>query len=761
MAKSPQLTDEDVLQAVDREIAAAAQYVGDKIAYERRVAYEYYNGMPFGNEEEGKSQVVSQLVMEVIDSMLPDLLKIFTGGERVVDFIARSAEVEKAGLHEQAAEVCNYVLMSQNNGFLILYSALKDALLQKTGVIHYFWHVEQSVSQENYEYLTQGDILFLQQDKGVEIVAAQQNPPVMGQAQGEPTWNVTIKRTKDSGKVRLECVPPEQFLVTDRADTMDVQEVPFVCRRQELTKSDLVEMGYPVETVRDLTSGNDAVSTVSTEERLAREYRTGAQRGASLKGNESESNDPMQSTVVYTESFIRLDVDGDGISELRRVCKVGDEILYNEPTERVPFAVGTPKIMPHEFIGVSVADDVADLQLLKSTLWRQTLDNLYQTNNPRLVVIENMVELDDVMSPSPGGMIRATGPGAVEPIVVPMAAQHSLSMIEFLEQEVEGRTPVSRYYQGLDPKSLNKTATGVNILTSRSQARLELVARIFSETLIKDLFKGILWLLAKHQHESMIVRLRGEYTPIDPRAWTTEYDLQANVALGAGNKQEQMAMLTAIEQAQTAAVGGGGLGLVVTPKNIYNLQAKKALLAGYKDPGAFWTDPGDKPPPQPGPPKELLVEQERQKGKQQEQQMSMMAEQQKAQLDAQERVADRQSQITVEKYKADLTAQTELRKKLIDVAAQLILADAQHEQQMQDTAQKQAHEAGMAQMGQAHEAQQAEESRAHEAMQGDPAEDASKGEAPDAGNSAMQKRMTQIEQIVAQLGTALLGGGQQ
>lgn len=635
------LTDDEVLAAVGRELALARQYTEGGIGDDRALAYQYYHGREFGNEVRGRSRVVSQVVMECVDGLLPDLTKIFCGGDSAAEFVARGAE--DVPLAEQATESVNYVLQ-RNNWLLLFYTAAKDALLVKTGIWKYWWEQTTEQKQESYQGLNQAELQILAQDASVEIVSAQS---VQGAA--EPLYNVTLRTTQKSGFPRIEVVPPEEFYVGPRATGVDPQDIPFIAHSRRMTRSELVAMGYDREVVENLAGGdNDALDNERSERSVTQE--SGQTFG--------EAADPWQEYVTYDECYILLDVDGDGISERRKICKVADELLHNEPCERVPFAVITPKPMPHEFYGVSIADDVMDLQLLKSSVWRMTMDSFYLSVNPRQVVIEGQAKIDDVLNPTPGGVIRAKSAQAVIPLTIPFMGNDAMPLMEQIEQEIEGRTPVSRYYQGLDPKAINKTATGMSILTSRNQAQAELIARLWAETGVRWLMEGILWLLAKHQQSQMMVRLRNNYVPVDPRAWQTQYDFSVNVGLGAGNKTEQLTMLNAIAQAQAQAVQGGGMGLLVEPKHIFNVQSKIALLAGFKDPALFWKDPGEgfQPPP---PQEPELVQAEKVKAE---------ASMQKAQADGQ-----------VEMQKATLDAGVERQKALIAAAVELLIAGARQE----------------------------------------------------------------------------------
>lgn len=673
------LDDEEVLAALNAELNSARSLRDGRIGRERRLAYEYYFGEPFGNEEAGQSKIVSQLVMEVIDSLMPDVMKVFCGSDKAVEFVARKAE--DVELAEQATEVCNYVFFTQNQGFLLLYESIKDAFLQKTGCWKYWWDEDKKVTEESYQGLNEGQLLQVAQDPEVEIVQASTREapglPQMtpqGPVQGPPQklYDVVLKRTKNSGHICIESVPPDEILTSERARTIDPQKLDFIAHETHKTLSQLVEMGYPLEVIMELPTADS--ETPLSEAETARQTRN----DLTFTGmDNSTAADPMARVVRYTEAYMLLDADGDGISELRKICKVDHTILHNEVTERVPLAIITPKIMPHEFHGISLADDCMDLQLLKSTLWRQELNKLYLANFPRFGIVENMATANtyaDLLSPQVGKPIRMKAAGAVTPLSMPYSGD-SLQMLEMIEQEIEGRTPVSRQYQGLQGDEINKTATSAHITSNRATARVELICRTFAETGIKDLFRGVLWLLGKYQQEQMIVRLNDKYVPIDPRAWKTEYDMSVNVGLGTGSKAEQMALLASIEGAQEKIAMSPLMGVLVTPKNLYNLQSKKAIVAGFKDPNVFWTAPPDNwQPPPPPPPPEIAIEQMKQQGAQQKLQQEGQMKSGELQLQDQMKQRELQSAQTIQ---ASNDARDWAR-----TQAELSLKDQMHQREM-------------------------------------------------------------------------------
>ncbi len=648
------MTETELMAIVTGEIDRAKDFTLGTIGKERATAYDYYYGRPFGNEEDGRSKVISHDVAQQIDSALPALIKFFAGSDKAVEFTARKQEdVEVA---EQTTELCNYVFYTQNRGFMLLHDAIKNALLQKTGCFKWYWDETTKVEEEVYTGVTEDVMALVSQDKSVEIVEQSPSEEIVIGPDGQPAqaFDIKIKRSNKSGKVKVCVIPADEILVADSAYGMDANELPCVTHHSEKTLSDLVEMGYSLEDVMSLGGDNTEYSMESQ----ARRARTGDYQGKS-----HEIQDEMSRKVWYDETYIKVDFDGDGVSERRKVCSVAGTMLHNEVIDEVPLSFMTTKMMPHEFFGVSMADEVMDLQLRKSALIRQSMDNLYLANTPRTVVdTTKITNLDDVMTVRMGGIIRSNGDtgGALMPIAVPFVAQHVFPMIEYIDAEEETRTGVSRLMQGIDPNTLNKTATGVNALMNAAQARIELVARGMAETGIAPMFRGVLKTLSEHQEEAKNItfRLRNKYVPVDPRVWDTEYDMTINVGLGTGTKDQQLMHLQALAMDVMAAAQSPYAQVLITPDKLFNLFAKKAELAGFKDATQFMNDPAAmdpqelqqkmQPPPNPEMQKaQMQIEADKQKF-QAEQQM----EGQKMQADQANEGQKLQQQAALEQFKA-------------------------------------------------------------------------------------------------------------
>ena len=572
---------------IESEIDDSIGYVETDTVAERQEALEYYLREPYGNEVEGKSQIVTGEVAEVVDGALPQLIRVFTSTDGVVEFQPVNDGDEPFA--QQATEYCNWVFYRDNDGFLILHNWFKDALLQKTGIVKAYWDEKIDVTKESYEGLTDDQLIMLMQDEDLEVVEQETEEeieeitdPMTGQVfqNIKREHYVKVKRTKKDGRVVVENVPPEEFLISKRAKT--IQDSPFVAHRRMMTRSELIAMGFKKDVVESLESGD---TLEFSPDRIAR-YSRGEQPNS--MGSQDES---MEVVEVY-ECYIKVDYNNDGIAELRRVVYASNEVLEDMECDYVPFHSLCPIPIPHKFYGQSLADRALDLQLIKSTVLRQMLDNLYLTNNYRVGAVEGQVNLDDLLTSTAGGVVRMKNPNAIVPLTVQPTTAGSFPMLEYLDGIQARRTGVSDSQNGIDPNILqNVTAAAVSAMSQASAGKLELIARIFAETGVKSLFKGILHLLCKYQDKERLVRLNGKFVPFNPREWHDQYNVSINVGLGTGTRQEQLTTMQMILQKQEQIIQQYGLSNpLVNLMQYRNTLAKFINMAGFKDAAQFMNE---------------------------------------------------------------------------------------------------------------------------------------------------------------------------
>jgi hypothetical protein len=595
---NPNQMDDDELQGiVSSELDDARDYIDNTVSPVRASATKYYRGEPFGNEEDGRSQVVSMDVRDTVQAIMPSLMRIFHGSDRTVEYVPQSAEDVASA--KQATEYANYVINRDNDGFLHMHAAFKDALIRKVGVLKCYWDDQTRFETHDLTGIDDNALaaLMADPDAEVEIVASEmvgepQMDPMTGQIVPPPSIHaVRVTYTYPDGRVKLEAVPPEEFLISREAKS--IAESDYVAHRRILTVSELVAMGYDYDEIESLASSHEDMST--NVERLT--------RNAQLDNELNERNDKAMRKVMYVENYIKVDYDGDGIAELRKVCTAGDgnKILMNEPCGMVPFASFCPDPEAHDFFGMSIADTVADIQRIKSNIMRNTLDSLAMSIHPRMAITEGMVNIEDAMSTEVGSVIRQRQAGAVQMLSMPFVGREAFPVLQYMDELKEARTGISKASAGLDAGALqSSTAAAVNATVSAAQQHIEMIARIFAETGMKHLYKIVLHLLTTHQDQPRMVRLTNEFIPIDPRVWNANMDVSVNIALGKGSDTERLMMLRQISELQKEALMQLGPVNPLTDMNkLANTLKAMTEIAGFKDSSQFWSDPAQfQPPPQ-------------------------------------------------------------------------------------------------------------------------------------------------------------------
>jgi hypothetical protein len=632
------MSEEEFQGAVKAAITDAADYIDDDVAPDRERALKYYRGDPFGNEEEGRSQVVMTEVRDVVLAMMPSLLRVFTASEKPVEFAPRRAE--DVAMAEQATDYVSYVFNVDNPGFSILHSAFKDALKSKIGVFKWYTATTTHVREESYSGIDQAQLNLLQEDGTIEVLTA----AVAGEGEVDPMtglpsplFDVQIRRRVDKKRQVVQCVPPEEFLIARNARDLDTAE--YVGHRSLKTLSELVEMGYSREEIEE--HGN---SSSSFELNLEAQTRNPALRDW-MGGASSTNADPAMRRYEYVESYIRIDKDGDGVAELRRICTIGEAcyILHDEVVDEVKMAVICPDPESHMVIGSSMADQVMDLQLIKSNVVRNTLDSLAQVIHPRTAYVEGAVNADDLMNVETGGLVRVTQPGMIQELGGTFVGQQAMPIIAYLDDVKASRTGMTKASQGLDADVLQSTTkAAVTATMSAAQERLEMVARIFAETGIKRLFRGLLKEIIRHQDQPRVVRLRNEWVPVDPRYWDADMDVVVNVGLGTGSIEQRVQLLTMVVSQQKEILQTlGPSNPLVSMKQFRNTMAQILELSGLKDASRYFS--------------EITPEVEQQMAQPQQPQQDpaqILAQVEAKKIEADIAIAQMKAQLEIEKQKA-------------------------------------------------------------------------------------------------------------
>ena len=583
------LSKSKLLALISQEISSSLGFYDSDLSTQRKEALKYYLGEPLGNETEGRSSVVSQDILEVVESILPSLMRMFTQSDKMVNFEPQQAE--DVPYADQITDYCNFIFNRDNNGFEILHSMFKTALLQKNGFCKIYWKTSKDQKKEHYEHLDETQYQALLIDEEVEIVEVEEIEEDEGLF-----YNCEVKRVKEYGRCQIDPVPPEEILVSPRAKNL--KDCNFIAHRVTKTVSELIDMGFNKKDVESLPSSEQDV--FNTEAMVRRSYDDPSM------DIEISNIDPSQRVVQITECYMKVDMDGDGIGELRKIIVGGSGynnyiILENEVINKMPFAMCVAIPMPFRFFGLSMYDLLADVQMMSTTIMRNTLDNMYFQNNARTIVVDGQANLDDLLTSRAGGIVRVKSPNAVTPLQTPNFLNDGLAMLQKIDQLKEKRSGVPNQLMGLNPDTINKshtTAESTRSMMQSSTQRIELIARSFADG-VKDIFENVLAVICEYQDQERIVKLRGEFIPMNPRQWTSHYDCTTQVGLGTGNQDQRLEVLQQVLNVQEKMIQQqGGMGMV-TPQTIYNTIEAYLQNSGYKDATQFFNDPSQQPPQPP------------------------------------------------------------------------------------------------------------------------------------------------------------------
>lgn len=564
--KREKVTDESLKAIVDVEIKQSMGEIGGELSHERARAMDYYLGQTVGKLEQtnpDRSSVVITTSRDTVEWLMPQLMRLFAQADSVVEFNPVGQEDEPAA--KQETQAVNHIFWRENEGFLILYSWIKDALIQKNGIVKYW--IEE-VGEEGFEEYDGMTALAIEQMLATgEVEPIEQEISDTESLDGQPLFHVKFRRLPKK-RLIIEVLPPEEFLISTDANSLDIQTRPprFCGHHTAKTENEFKSMGFTDEEIEELGRGDERWHEIG-EEWQARYHL--ADEKHFLFGN--PPHDSLRKISII-EGYMNIDMDGDGYAELIRFYRGGDHISWEEVDHR-PFASLTPNILSHKFFGLSINDMVKDIQEISTATMRNVLDNMYQVNNTRPIV-NNRVDTDSLLTSRPGAPIYVDDSAPVGDACIPFAPppvwKDGLQVLEYMDSIRKDRTGIGDETMGLDPSTLASANTGVVLQAMEaSQAKVELIARILAETGLKWLFRGIHELCRKNYDQPLRYELRGEYIQVMPSEWRKRTNLTVNVGTATGNRQQNLFGLMQVAQLQQAMVQGGLMGKTVLPSNIY------------------------------------------------------------------------------------------------------------------------------------------------------------------------------------------------
>ena len=562
---------------VQKAIANAVDFVESEISQDRIKAQRYFDGEVDIGFEKGRSKVVATKVRDVVRAVKPSLMRVFLSTSKPVEFIPHGPE--DVAMAEQATEYMHYEFM-RCNGFRVINDAFHDALIKKQGIVKAYWqetpraeiYTYSNLSDDEYTYLVQDDDITVLEhtveqsmemdEKGVEVSAKEHS--------------AKVSRQEMDGELMIESVPPEEFFIN--RDARNMNSAYIVAHRTEMRAGDLIAMGYDSEMVLNSDSFDSGAEMTEAE--------IFARTGYNDDFSDEDEIDPSMKNVAVTEAYMRMDVDGTGVPVLHKFLCVGTkyEMLDYEPADEIPFAKFEIDPEPHAFYGRSLAEIVMDDQDAATSILRGILDNVAMTNNPRLGVVDGAVNIDDLLNNEIGAIVRMRQAGAVQELTVPFTAGQTLGALSYLDQLVEGKTGVSRASMGLDPDAMQSTTkAAVQATVQAAAGQVEVMVRNLADGM-RELFGLMLRLSQKHFDKEKMMRMSGQFVPIDPRTWDIDMDVSVNVGLGTGREEEKnFALSQALQQQLMVYQTYGPMNGLVSLTNIRNTLSDILASSGVRN----------------------------------------------------------------------------------------------------------------------------------------------------------------------------------
>lgn len=571
--KPKKLTDDEIQSNIRAAVMAAVDFCESEVAEDRIKAAKYFNGyVSVKQDDESRSKVIATKCRDTVRMVKPVLMRTFLQSGSPVQFVPVGQDDIQAA--DQATKYVEWKF-NENNGYSVLHDVFHDALVKKTGVAKVWWDDTEEVEFDEYNNISPDAFMSVIQGEGVEVLEAEQNE--------DGSIKAKVSKTHTTGRLKVCSIAPEDFFVDSGATSIDDC---LVCGdTTEMRVGDLAEMGFDFDEVYELSGFEDG--TIDQEEDQER-------RGYHDDNYNASINDPSMRPVQVTEAYMRMDIEGTGIPKLYQFILAGSnyKMLDYTPANDVPYSVFEIDPEPHAFFGRSLVDLVIDDQDAATSLLRGLIDNVHMTNNPGLGVDTNMADPEDAQNKEIGRILRADGDPsrAYVPFVIPSQTAQLLPALQFYNESIEDKTGVSKASLGMDANALQSTtAAGVNAAVQAGSAQAELMARNLAEGGMRRLFKLMMRATRQNAPANEMMRLNGQFVPVDPQSWNASMDLMTNVGLGTGQKEQKLSALMQTMQDQGAIWQAyGPSNPLVTLTHMYNVRAEILELSGIHDVTSYY-----------------------------------------------------------------------------------------------------------------------------------------------------------------------------
>ena len=630
-----EMTDSEIVSLIGNKVYQSLNYEDGDLSQIRVENFNYYMGKPYDNERAGHSQVVTREVAETIEWTLPSVLRVFTSGDKPVAFNPVGAEDEAQA--DQETDMVNHALTKENGGFLEMYAWFKDCLMNPNGYIKCWVEEEEKSEVNEYQDLSLFGVAAVMQEgqaRGdVEILSSETT-----EGPGGTSFNLEVRVTWSDTSLRIRALPPDEVLVDNDLVSVDVDQADFVCHRNQKSYTQLVNEGYDPDQLDSIGAAEDYQFLDERTNRLFHEDED---------PDASDEDVPSERKYWIHECYMRIDVDGDGLSEYRRIVTIGAEVFENEETDYQPIIAMSSIPLSHKHAGLSYADLVKDLQEIKSTLWRQLLDNIYKQNVPRKYVGEGFLATAantlDILQDNEAEFIPARDPNA-------MVAEQTQPIVAQILPVIQGVSDMQSVRSGvtpqmsLDPNVLQQSTFGAfGAALEQASQRVEMLVRIFAETGMTKLMRKAHQMMRQYMDRAKTIRLRGKWVEVSPAHWRERPDMTVSVGLGFNNKDHKIMLMQGLLQLQERVMP---LGMTDKP-GIYNALEDVVEASGLGEASRYYVDPETAPPQEPRPDPQMIAMQKQFELEQAKQQTAM----EKAQLEHREKMAE--FQLEREKWGAE------------------------------------------------------------------------------------------------------------
>lgn len=534
---------EKIMQAFIRCRDDANSYYNSTIEpkiIERERAYEakedYYRAM-FPKLSE-TSNFCSRDVQTSIKWMLPNLCEPFIGSESPVDVKGVNADDDPAA--ERIQQLLTYELQRKNSYPLFINDVLEKALSINYGVAKVYWKREED--REPYQILIGADDYQVTTILNEEAEAGHIEIKSIKPLKDAPDLSIVTfdKIIVKANYPVVQYMSPSELRFTPDSSTL--QEAKFKAQRKLVTgdylkRKEREGVYQDIDKAMEATEGDAKYTTYDLLKNKDLD---------STKRNLSDGDNASRLFELY-EGYLSVDYNGDGIYEHLIVHAIGDtpiRISTNE-LEYAPFFIAEAEPSPNTVFNEDegFTDILEQHQNLKTAIFRQIITNVAKNNSPRTYVDMSKVDMDALIEdsefiPTDGNPREAVFTGDQLPI-----SQLSMSVIEYAQNEIESQSGSTRYNQGLDSNSLNKTATGITSIMGAAEKRMRHIARIFAESFVVPMFKYVILLNQKYMDDEQVFRLTDQNISIQKSDLNIDYDLIINVGQGAGTKEAQIQYL--------------------------------------------------------------------------------------------------------------------------------------------------------------------------------------------------------------------------